>query len=31
MVLGSISNRVVEQAPCEVMVVPAGPGALDRD
>lgn len=31
LVLGSISNRVAELAKCEVMVVPVGPGAMDRD
>lgn len=30
LVLGSISTRVVELADCEVLVVPLGPGALDR-
>ena len=31
LVLGSISKRIVELATCEVMVVPVGPGAFDRE
>lgn len=31
LVLGSISTQVIERAHCEVMVVPVGPGAMDRD
>ncbi len=31
LVLGSISNQVVELAACEVIVVPIGPGTMDRE